>query len=543
MRLPRIRTFACVLLVAVALLALTEPLAAKTHILLLDISGSMKERPQRRYNNNMNDWLFEPLLKSLAFEPNDRVIVRWFNVRNNETFQAVDKQRTYDGNCDVQKIRARLPTANDATGDTKIDEALGLVLADIHNLKITGDVLIWLVTDNKQDLGAGVVNADPLYRRIKDNPDFQSAYVFPLTNENHAKLAPDEEAMVMYLLQYSKKPSRPNLNKEADDAGQKIGNVPVTWFPIEKGVDLDENGIMVNDLVSKLVDGRLPLPDVQEGATPAFTLKFPFTSKLKYLRIVESKIVPQKTSSLVLPGTLEVEGDPTSWQGSISPTYLRLEPGKTTKNYTTTLAGQMTFHPASFWDAVWNSTSDPVEATFDYKLVDVDAKMDVSGMNQVQNLKGIESNLRQSQQNVRSRSIPMSFHVQYNSLWRRVVVILVALFLCLLVLGVAGLFLIKSRYQLSTPFSEETLALPLFGSSHLMINGEPAAVIKRRGTLSVTPLGAYTVNGQLQAHRLSQATNSFEIESQVDQKRYAYVLSRATRGPTPPAAGHDPFLD
>lgn len=541
MLLQKTKTPIASLILALFFCAMVQRVDGKTHYLLLDDSGSMKPR----YANNARGWLFEPLLRSSAFAPDDRIIVRWFDHRGNSNYQSNDPQRKYEGKFDLQAILNQIPTQANAIGsDTDIPEGLELTLKDIEQLKVTGDVLIWLFTDNVQDVGGGGGNVDPLYQRIKDDIDFQSAFIFPLTNENRTKLPPNGEAMVLYLLQFSKQKSRPNLNREADDVGRKIGNVPVTWFPIDKGVDLNEAGIKVNDQPSALVDGKLTLPDIPEGSTPAFTLKFPFESKLKNLKIVQSKITPQKTSSLKLPPSLEAQGELNSWRCRIDPQFLTLEPGKRSAvTYTTTLQGDMTFHPASFWDAVWNSTSDPVEATFDYKLVDVDAKMDLSGLNQVKNLQGIESNVRQSQKNVRSRSIPMSFHVQYNSLWRRAVLIVLALFLVLLMIGVASLLLIKSRYQLSTPFGEETLALSLFGRSYLMINGERAAVIKRLGTLSVTPLGAHTINGALKAHSLSQATNSFEIESQVDQRRYAYVISRGVRGPAQPTAGHDPFLD
>ena len=512
----------------------------KTHYFLLDDSGSMKSR----YANNMRGWLFEPLLKSTSFSPDDRIIVRWFDQRGNNSFQSSDPQRKYDGRYDAQAVLNQIPSPANATGgQTNIPEGLELTLNDIEHLKVTDEVLIWLVTDNVQDVGGGG-DVDPFYQRIKDDTNFQAAYIFPLTNENNAKLSPSEPAMVMYLLQFSKKPTRPGLDRLADDVGRKIGNVPVTWFPIDKGVDLNEAGIRVNGEPSALVDGKLKLSDVQEGSVPEFTLEFPFESKLRNLKIVQSKIIPQKTSSLTLPPGLEAQGDLNSWRGNISPTDLTLEAGKKSAvTYTTKLSGEMTFGPTSFWDALWNSRSDPIHATFDYKLMDVDAKMDLSGLNQVKNLQGIENNVRQSQKNVRTRSIPMSFQVQFNSLWRRVVACLVALGLLLLLLGGVSALLIKTRYQLSTPFGDQQVALPLFGRSYVMINGDRAAVIKKMGKLTIAPLGAYTVNGALQAHALDQATNSFEIESQVDNRRYPYVLSRIARTAAQSTADRDDFLD
>jgi|GEM_PF-5072397 len=511
---------------------------ARTHYMLLDVSGSMKAH----YANNMNGWLFEPLIRSGAFSPDERVIVRWFDHRGSMSFDTHDRQRSYDGRYDAQTILNHMPQSQDAVGKyTDIPEALELALRDIDQLKVTDEVLIWLVTDNVQDIGDGGT-ADPLYQRIKDDSDFQSAYIFPLTTENNSKLPPTAEAMVLYLLQFSKKPSRPGLDRIADDVGRKIGNVPVTWFPIDKGIDLNEADIKVNDEPSAMVDGKLILPDVPEGTNPEFTLQFPFQSRLRNLKIAQSKITPQR-STMSLPSTLDVQGDVNSWRGSITPTDLTIEPGKRSAvTYTTKLMGDMTMSPASFWDAIWNSTSDPVDVQFGYKLLDVETRMDLSGIGQVRNLQGIESNVRQSQKNIRSATIPMSFHVRFNSLWRRMLAVLACLALIALVAGGASVFLLKTRYQLSTPFGEQTLSLPLVGRNYIAIHGDRAAVIKRTfGRLSVAPLGSYIINGTLKSQNLPGTVNNFEVENPVDNSHYSYTLSRSPGVTT--AIRHDDFLD
>jgi len=530
-----------VILLGTLMLSLAQSAGAKTHLILLDDSGSMP----RRYANNLRGWLVEPLLKSSAFAADDRVVLRWFSRRGTINFDPNDGQRKYDGKYDPSAIAGKVPTAGDAKGaNTDIPEALELALKDIDGLKVSGEVLIWLVTDNVQDV-AGAGEIGPFYEKIKNSNEFQAAYIFPLTSENGAKLPPSEEAMVMYLFQYSKKPARPGLDKMADDVGRRIGNVPVSWFPIDKGVELNEAGIRVNDEVSALVDGKLKLPDVLEGRQPEFTLQFPFESKLKNLRIVQSKIIPQKTTSLTLPPTIEAQGDVNSWRGRITPTDLTLEAGKRSEvTYTTSLAGDMTFRPSSFWTAVWDSTSEPIEATFDYRLMDVEAQMDVSALNQVRNLRGIENNVRQSQKNIRSRSIPMSFHVQYNSLWRRVVLGLLGVLLIGAVLGGTSLFLVKQRYLLATPAGEERLSLPIVGRSYITIGGDRAAVIKNLfGSLTVTPVASYTVNGQPRSHKLSSVVNPFGIESQIDHRQYQYMLSRITRASRQESVKSDDFLD
>lgn len=511
---------------------------AKTHYMLLDVSGSMKER----YANNVRAWLFEPLLRSGAFTSEDRVIVRWFHQRGSVEFDAKDPQRVYDGRHEAQLVLGHVPGPQDAIGrNTDILEGLKLALQDLDKLKVADETLIWLITDNVQDSG-GAASVDPLYEKINADANFQSAYIFPLTNENHAKLPSDRDAMVLYMLQYSKKPSRPGLGAIADEVGRKIGNVPVTWFPIDKGIELNETNIKVNGESSTLVDGTLPLPDVPEGTQPQFTIEFPFQSKLRNLKIAQSTITPQP-SHMTLPSDVVAEGDAESWRGSISPTDLTLEPGKKSALYMTTLTGDMQMRPASFWNAVWNSTSEPVEVMFAYKLMDVETQMDRSAINQVRNLRGIENNVRQSEKKLSNAIIPMSFKVQFNSLWRRILVGVLALALIGLAAGGVSLFLIKSQFQLSTPFGDEQISLPIVGRRYVTINGDNAAVIKRTfGALSVSPLGSYSINGALKSHALNNSMNNFEVENQTDHKHYFYTLSRSPNSSGTPVS-HDSFLD
>lgn len=518
--------------------ALAVPcVTAKTHVLLLDVSGSMKAR----YDNNLRNWLIQPLLTSVAFEPGDRVIVRWFDHRGNTTFNPTDPQRKYDERFDEQAVLNVIPTV--ATGtDTDIPEALDLTLQDLEKLGVSGDVLIWIITDNEQDVGGGG-SVDPFYDKIKDDPKFISAYLFPLIKENGNRVAPDKGAMVLYLLQFSAKPTRPALERIADSVGQKVGNPPVTWFPIEKGIDLNESSIQVNDEPAVMVDGRLKLTDIPEGAKPDFVIRFPFDSKLRNLKIIRSKLRPSHPSAQ-LPDSVLVDGDANSWRGDITPTDLTIEPGKQSATYTTRISGDMSLHPSSFWNAVWNSMSDPVAMNFSYKLEDVDTQIDLSGLDQVKNLQNITGKLRQSQKNVRQTPIPMSFQVQFNSLWRRLVVVALGLLMVGAIAGGAGLLLTKSRYQMSTPFGDQVVSLPIIGQSFVTINGNRAAIIRKRfGQLSVLPLGNYTINGSLQRLKLSNAVNSFAVDNQSEGKRYAYTLSPIARAGPQRSVRKDDFLD
>src|SRR5215213_9096330 len=191
----------------------------KCHVLLLDVSGSMKNR----YGRDLKSWLIQPLLASSGFNPKDRVLERWFDHRGNTEFSADDNQRRYFNNMDAQAVLNQVPTAQDAMGlDTDLSEAINLALADIKNLQIQGDVLIWMLTDNVQDV-RGRGDANELYQNIKDNENFRAAYLFPLVKEKDGR-PPEESAMILYLLAYSSNPSAFKLDNIAESASKNINN-------------------------------------------------------------------------------------------------------------------------------------------------------------------------------------------------------------------------------------------------------------------------------------------------------------------------------
>jgi hypothetical protein len=422
-------------------------------------------------------------------------------------------------------------------------EALNLTLEDIKNLQIKGDVLIWMITDNVQDV-SGLGDANQLYQNIKDNESFRAAFLFPLVKEKGGS-PPPGGAMVMYLLHYSEQPTPLKLDGVAESAGRKIDNPTITWFPLGTGLEINNSNITVNEEPAAIVDGKLKLPLVAEGTTPDFTLRFPFQSRIRGRRIVSSQIRQQKVTLLNMPASLEPEGDSTLWHVDISPKNLAVESGKNSEaTYTTSVrASELTLGPARFWDALWNSESDTVELAFQFTLEDVETRIDAPEVAQVKNLQDIENNLRPSPKNIRSKQIPMAFQVQYNSLWRRILVGGLALFTCMILAGTLLALSSKSRYEISSPFGEQVISLPLLGSGYITVQGERAAIVSKRfGKLTVTPLGAFTLNGALASQRLVEnADNSFTIESRVDGRRFPYSLRRLVQQRSGPVKDDHPW--
>jgi hypothetical protein len=530
------------LLIAFALVStIAQQTTAKCHLLLLDVSGSMKDR----YDNNLKGWLIEKLISSAAFSPGDRVIVRWFDQRGNAKFSPNDPQRRYDGKHDPATVLAHVPAANQAVGhDTDLPEALELALADIRGLSVSGDVLVWLVTDNEQDVG-GPGSVDPLYQKIKSEQNFRAGYVFPLIKENGSMLPQSQAALVMYLLHYSAQKSSLAVNRLADDAGKKIGNEPVTWYPFEEQIKLDQANITVNSEPTKFVDGKLELPPVQEGTPPEFAIQFRLNSELRGREIQSGKIARPVASLDQVPETLEAEGDANSWSADISPAAFALKSKQSSLGvYSAVVRGSgITFHPASFWSAVWNSTSDPVDASLQFTPADLKTKIDVHALSKVKNLASIESVVQQSQSSKNPIRVPMTFHVEFNSLWRRGLVGLLGVVLLGSAVGGASLLFLKSRYQLVTPNGERVLALPLIGSESITIGHDRAAAItKRPGKLTVAAASGFVLDGGAVSRRLNNRADTFVIERAEDGRQYSYSISRLLK-PSQETTSRDTILD
>jgi hypothetical protein len=331
----------------------------------------------------------------------------------------------------------------------------------------------------------------------------------------------------------------------ADDAGRKIGNDPITWYPFDEQIKLDQANITVNSEPAKIVDGRLALPPVKEGTLPEFAIQFRLNSQLRGREILSGKIARPVAAIEQVPETLEAEGDANSWTADISPSTLALKSKQSSAGvYSATVrASGVTFRPSSFWDAVWGSTSEAVVANLQFTTADLKTKMDVNALSQVRNLGRIDSVLQQGQSSKSPIRIPMTFHVEFNSLWRRAVAGLFGLVLLGGIFGGAGLLLVKTRYHLVTPNGERMLAMPLIGKQPITIGHDRAAVLSRKpGKLIITAANGFALDGGVASRRLNERADSFVIENQQDGRRYSYSLSRLSK-PSQETTSRDSILD
>jgi hypothetical protein len=495
---------------------------SKTHILLLDSSGSMRPR----YDNRLKDWLIAKMFNAAPFSASDRVIMREFHDDNNVAFSANDKRRLYDGRFDPPKILAQVPQQTPGQ-NTDIVEAFEQAMADIQGFGISGDTLLWIVTDNVQDAGGSMV-LDPLYQKIVSEKNIRAAFIFPLLKENGTVLQPTQVAMVMYLLHYAPQNSPLNINRMADDVGKKIENEALTWYPFEEQIKLDQANLLVNSEPAQIVDGRLVLPAIKEGTSPEFAIQFRLNSQLRGREIVSGKLSRPIVIVQSTPESLEAEGDPNAWSGEISPSSLTIKARQSSAtNYTAMIrATNLSYRPSSFWNAVWGATSEPVDAVMQFAPEAVQTKLSLPALSQVKNLSSIQNVIQQGQNSKKAIAIPITFQVQYESLWRRVIASLMALSVLGLALAGAGVMLIKTRYELATPTGERILHLPLIGNETILINNEQAALITRKfGKLNVTATNNYKIDGELATRHLRDEDRFVLYGPQVGRS-YDYSIKR-----------------
>ncbi|MDT5268218.1 MAG: hypothetical protein QOH49_404 [Acidobacteriota bacterium] len=572
------------LLCAAAGAARAQERPRKTHLFLFDVSGSMKMNGYDRYAN-LNAWLIRPMLESGAFAEGDRVVVRWFHERPAEQvrFDPRDEElklklTTYS----PQAVLGSVPRSEDAIrSSTNITQALDLALSDIRGYNLNDDVLVWLLTDNFQQSGAasgsGSTDIKPFYQKIDANRDlFRAAYLFPLVNENGAKLVKGREAMILYLLHYSPRPSGLNTNEISAGVSAKIGNPVITWFPIGKNVVPEP--VPAEDGETQSNGDTWMLGKVPEGRPLNFgDIRFQLRSKLQS-RFLSGDIKPLPNAEVVWPASVVVSApagsEPaaadgaqagpaegadsmpaaadassapvgesaagaTPWLIGITPTRISLAPGEKSKTvYTVNLSNDTVPRAASFWAALTEAESAPVSGVISFSIENITAEVQIDeSALKVANADVIRDLVRKSVEQANSQtaaasnrtfSLPIEFRVEYDTTSRYVTIGVAGFGLLALGMAVGIVLLKKTRYELTMPSGPRVLALPLVGREYVSVNGgQRAAVITRRfGAPLIRPLGNYLIDGSSAPRQLTDVGDSFVVESQADGKGYALSWRR-----------------
>ncbi|HEX5708920.1 MAG TPA: hypothetical protein VFX96_16590 [Pyrinomonadaceae bacterium] len=576
----------------------------KTHVFLFDVSGSMN----KRYGENetsVKEWLVRPLLKNGAFGSGDKLIVRWFDQSGSSNFNPNDARRKVKyAPYGEQTVLDNVPTVRDAGAPcTNIPEALDLTLADITGYNVSGDVLIWLVTDNVQDSCSRDANKDiaPFYNKIAERQgrEFFGAHLFPLGKEAGQPIS-GKPALILYLLHYAKGAPRLTVRDVADIAQQtarRIDNPAITWLPFESAV-VPGPEFTESEEIEVLGDGvvRLKTP-IQEG--DPLNLNFSFRLRPPRQRAIRGKIKNERfqlewpsfvsvdageaaAESVPSEGgdsgevssesteSSEVSGDGAAssaqagpaWDVQVSPDDIVLLPegrtrgaggagggnrgGQTSQTeYTVVMSNPAGLRPAGFFSALASSTSPPIQGILLFDLADLqtEVQFDNPALEQVPNTDIIKTIVGKTTEKPRSIPIAVEFQVQYNNARRWLLLAVVGIVLLGLLLGLILLLTMRTRFELQTPSGERTIALPVVGSQYVAVNGMNAAVISKRfGNITVAPLGSFTIGGAKTARPLTGNNDQFTIESPDEGRSYPHAFRRLTRAANV-SARKDTFLD
>ncbi len=562
-----------------------QVLQAKTHVFLLDKSGSMDSPQYRRYDT-LRQWLIGPLLESGAFAPEDKIIVRWFARkplplvfnRNDEDLKI--RHESFNR----QKLLDSIPKTGDAKGgQTDIPQGLELVISDLKGFEVQGDVLIWILTDNEQSSGGAAGSpgdtSDILkfYKMIGENREkmFHAAYLFPLVKEGNKVLTKDQNAMMMYLLHYSEQTpqlSQDTVSEYAKAASHKLGNPVITWFGLDKALvpkPLASSGDETSE-EPQVEDEMLSLHPVKEDEVPQFDIRIRFKS-----RAVQRSISGQITNEKVelqwpdfvkyqseegaepAPGSEEERKDAqgtneslnnettelgpesgaqgTQWRVNFDAKdkLIHLRPEQTSDAvYNINMAFPAKLYPAHPWTEGISAESEPITGELKFQLADLKSELeqDTQALLRVKNGKFITDVAQLSVQEPKPFSIAFQFRMQHARAGRLAVVIALGVLLVTLVLGVLAVFLIRTRYELTTPSGERVLAMPFIGKEYISLNGNRAAVISRTlGKLKIAPVVGYTIDGANVSRPLSDGGDQFSVISQEDNRGYPHTFRRLTK--------------
>lgn len=189
----------------------------KTHYILLDSWGASVTR-----SLDSQAMFISHALRSTAFSPNDRVIVRELHKDGDLTFQARDRRVIYE------LISKPEPSKR---GNTNLASAVERALLDAKQMGTENDVLIWLITPHmdshigsKYQTLAGyrpVYFERDLYQRVSADNNIRAIYSFAYSSGES----------VLYLFYHSPTAALRNIGAIAEDVRKKTSTRSAIWVP------------------------------------------------------------------------------------------------------------------------------------------------------------------------------------------------------------------------------------------------------------------------------------------------------------------------
>jgi hypothetical protein len=531
----------------------TQKSTARNHIFLLDASGSMKER----YASGLRDWLIAPLLGSGVFNSGDRVIMRAFDKRGRADFIKDDPQRRYQGRFDRDAILAAIPDSSASIGrNTAIAEALEIGMADIQAFNLSGDTLIWLITDNVQDeTGSGNDPISPFYEKIYNDPGFKFIYFFPLVREMEAT------ALVMYVLDYCKTDSSLPMAGLMEQAGKAINHKPVLFRPIRlSALELERSSIMFEDESSglrtaELEDNRIVVP-LSAGQPLAGRIKFKLRSRFREWKIEQASVSNALVNIEPSPSLDLAEGESLQWQ--LDPRTLDIGPQETSKRvYAIDLAsGGRTLNAVApaFFQSFFIEPETKVPGIVKFEVENPQLKLsffdDAELADKIRRVKGLEEieqflmprTMPAATRNL-TLEIPILIKIQQppKPLW---LLILIVLLPVILILGAILALNSRTQFRLSGPEGEKLLVLRPLASAPILIADEQAGTLIRKfGAFTVRALPPFVLNNGSRQQQISGHSSSFVITNSDNNRSWTFSIEALARSEkSEPAGKNDLFV-
>jgi hypothetical protein len=579
------KNFARLTLVASCLLSMTLAALGDTpvmtrHVILLDISGSLRTRgyATRTAWTPAIPQLIEKLSATdpVATKSDDQMIVCPFSDG------VTDKKegRFPLGPFQISEFASHIPEIPyPGSGATDMPLALemGKRLSQ-ENLPVGARSLIWLITDNENNMDSNQSDQQ-FYTTLRDSADYSHVMFFPLADP---KVRPNDN-LVMYLMalqgsspEQSWKSS--DIEKIAQAIKQKTSYDGVVFRPLYSSPEASA----LDFSKELLFEGRQHARVTQEGGTTVLhfkegdkfdgQLKFKIRSRLKGWRLDQAHLDDAEVSLEIPPLYAKQAQAKSKWQ--VTPNQLTVLPQKETAEFFLLhLAG-----PSNQSMKLERTTGQQLASPFETSLppikgkVRMNARVDVSAeqikadippelkerLTAVQGLSEIEHFMVQQQDGTTPGEAPRTTS-QRDIKWERDLLIkveadstpalLLTALLAIVALAVAALaaaiFLFKNAFKLEGPGIEEELSLGYLWGKFLACdqNGQPLFwIYSKAGSLSLKPEPEMTLNTSTETTAVIWEGDEFRFECGPDGKpQDVFWLRRAARGSDAHESGGSPL--
>jgi hypothetical protein len=527
------------LLLRAAYGAAPDLLVPRSHLLLLDVSGSMEQEHGiafNRYSSRFVHKLVEKLLRADGqYVQKDHPVVVLLFSHGGQPHPASAPIPAGQMNA----LLGQIPNTA-ADSETDLVYALRRALEVIRERQLPEPVTIWMVTDNKPSIAQTQI--EPLYERLRDLADFREIWFCPLADPEKGS----RDALVLYTIVYSRSAGEPALGLMTE-AGKRIGYESVPFKPLYTREGSLRFGRDIEYLDTSMetaqpdrftdADGRLNLI-FREGEEVSGFLRFRIRSELKGWRITRASLEDGK-AELNIPDAYQDADERAQVTWKIGPKRnLAVDSQHDSIDlYMLNLADlerPIRLKPRSFWAGVWSGQLPNLTGTVRLEAAVEVGEGAASGiepqwpeamkpriagvpnLDKIARFMVVQADHAGSTGQTRKLGFRRDVDIQVEiSKGRRYAALAICLLpLLLLTAGGAVLALKRDRWVLEGPSGTERFEIPFFGGQRELKNenGQAAGMLVRRVQgYSVEPLSGFTFNGSIEPSRLEFSQNQADI--------------------------------